>query len=148
MESGVGGYVFWIDGDKENGFQLKIILSAQSIRESKKVSPVLLGDDSATPQAGFGEISRIIKRYGPIFEEKFDIPEQASIFLATDGLGDLTNPKNGVKLVDEISDFAEQFFDKHKHAGRGEIDALFYRELLKKIAEYTQDDDIMLYKIV
>ena len=148
LESGVGGYVFWIDGDNENGYQLKIILSAQNIRKSKKVSPVLLGDDSATPQAGFGEISRIIKRYGPIFEEKFDIPDHASVFLATDGLGDLTNPKNGAKLVDEISEFAEQFFDKHKHAGRGEIDALFYRELLKKIDEYTQDDDIMLYKIV
>jgi len=151
LEAGVGGYVFWIDGNKEEGYKLRIIVSEAKIPENNSIESIALAEESATVQAGEGLIG--IANQGKLVPEKFNIPGDASVFLSTDGLFDSgdpessSDPKKQKHFMEELSEFAEKFFEMHGGESREEIENSLFSELHRKTEEYTQTDDITWFKL-
>lgn len=136
-------FAFWIEGDKESGYTVKII-SDKSITGGESVEIVPPTENSATGPIGDGAVVELRKVIGPMEPQTFDLPRDVAMFLASDGIFDMLNRQTGEDVKHGFSEICQQILKDSKGVDRTEVEHRLFEELRRIAKEYKQTDDITL----
>jgi hypothetical protein len=136
-------YAFWVEGDKEAGWRLKII-APEKMERNEATEPVSLGNESQLGAIGYGVAGMIS---GIPSAQTFFLPKDAGIFLSSDGIFDSINPENGKRLVEELPNIIARIFKENTGVERQRVEESLSREIQALSEKYTQTDDETFFKI-
>lgn len=140
------GYVFWIDGSKEEGYRVKII-SPEEIRKNEAVDWLPFEEGSITGNIGFGTLPLIAEKEGPLHSQIINIRNDASIFFSTDGIFDSLDHRTGNRFKEEFSDMCLRVLKETHGKERKNVENRLSEEIRKISKEYEQTDDMTMVRI-
>lgn len=141
-------YAFWVDGDREAGYVVKII-TPEKLGKSVGLEPLMLETESETVNIGFGMVADVEKKDGLIHPQIFQLPKDAAVFFASDGIFDMFNPKKENTLKEHFSLLCDTVVGDAKSFAldREMVEKRLFDELRRVVGEYEQTDDITVVKV-
>lgn len=139
-------FAFWIEGDKETGFVVKII-SDRSITSGESLEIVQPTENSGTGPVGDGVTAEIETINSFMEPQVFDLPRDAAVFLASDGIFDMINRRTGRPLKEHFFEICRNIMKEMKGKERGEVESRLFEELQRVVEDYEQTDDITVIKL-
>jgi serine phosphatase RsbU (regulator of sigma subunit) len=140
-------YAFWLEGDKDTGWKMKIIMP-ESNEKQETVDMLELEEGSQMGNVGYGTFERTAKKWGIVpHAQTFSLPKDAGVFFSSDGIFDAENPKDGKRLVEELPKIVSRVFKENTGKDRRELEENIFKEIQETTKTHKQTDDETFLKI-